>query len=136
MIAGSETTATLLSGCVYIVQKDHWVPQKLQAEIRDTSSNDKDNTMLSVSHLVYLDAVIQESLRIYPPVPIASSRSTPPEGAIICGHYVPGNASLLLSFLEGLLISSIWPSAFRNMRHTPHQSILRNQNHSTRSVCF
>jgi cytochrome P450 len=91
MIAGSETTATLLSGCIYLLQKNPRVQKKLQAEIRETFSDDEEITMLSVSHLTYLDAVIQESLRLYPPVPIALNRKTPPEGAMVCGHWVPGN---------------------------------------------
>jgi cytochrome P450 len=95
MIAGSETTATLLAGCTYLLQKHPRVRQKLHAEIRSTFLDDKEITMLSVSHLTYLDAVIGESLRLYPPVPIALSRMTPPEGAAICGHWVPGNVCLL-----------------------------------------
>ena len=95
MIAGSETTATLLAGCTYLLQKHPRVRQKLHAEIRDAFLDDKEITMLSVSHLTYLDAVIGESLRLYPPIPIALSRMTPPEGAAICGHWVPGNVCLL-----------------------------------------
>ena len=95
MIAGSETTATLLAGCTYLLQKHPRVLQKLHAEIRDKFLDDKEITMLSVSHLTYLDAVIGESFRLYPPVPVALGRMTPPEGASICGHWVPGNVRLL-----------------------------------------
>jgi hypothetical protein len=104
MIAGSETTATLLAGCTYLLQKHPRVLQLLQAEIRDTFSNDKEITILSVSHLAYLNAVIEESLRLYPPVPIALNRMTPPEGAMICGHWVPGNVCLLQMHLIYVLI--------------------------------
>jgi cytochrome P450 len=103
MIAGSETTATLLAGCTYLLQKNPLVRQKLYAEIRDTFRDDEEITMLSVGHLTYLDAVIVEALRRYPPVPIALNRSTPPEGAMICGHWVPGNVCLLQMRLTYLL---------------------------------
>ena len=93
MIAGSETTATLLSGCIYLLQKNPLALQKLQTEIRNTFSDEGEITMLSVGHLKYLEAVIDESLRLYPPVPISLSRVTPPEGAVVCGHWVPGNVS-------------------------------------------
>ena len=95
MIAGSETTATLLSGCIYLLQKNPHAREKLEAEIRDKFLDEKEITMLTVSHLKYLDAVIEESLRCYPPVPIALNRMTPPEGAKICGYWVPGNVSLV-----------------------------------------
>jgi cytochrome P450 len=95
MIAGSETTATLLAGCTYLLQKNPRVLKKLQAEIRNSFAADEEITMISVSHLAYLDAVIEESLRLYPPVPIALNRMTPPEGAEICGEWVPGNVCLV-----------------------------------------
>jgi cytochrome P450 len=38
-----------------------------------------------------LEAVIQESLRIWPSVFFGSQRVTPPEGLDINGHFVPGN---------------------------------------------
>lgn len=106
MIAGSETTATLLAGCTYLLQKHPRVRQKLQAEIRDSFLDDKEITMLSVSHLTYLDAVVGESLRLYPPVPVALTRMTPPEGAVICGHWVPGNVCPLRMRLSFLLTVS------------------------------
>jgi cytochrome P450 len=97
MIAGSETTATLLAGCTYLLQKNPRVLQKLLSEIRESFSDEEQITMVSVGQMKYLDAVIEESLRLYPPVPIALNRSTPPEGATICGFWVPGNVSLPLS---------------------------------------
>ncbi|KAL1872141.1 hypothetical protein Plec18167_006744 [Paecilomyces lecythidis] len=110
MIAGFETTATLLAGCTYLLQKHPRVRQKLYAEIGETFLDENEITMLSVSHLTYLDAVIEESLGLYPPVPISLNRLAPPEGAVICGHWVPGNVSVgipqfaayssLLNFVE------------------------------------
>jgi cytochrome P450 len=94
MIAGSETTATLLSGCTYLLQKHPQVLRKLEAEIRGAYSSDEDITMTNVGQLKYLEAVIEESLRLYPPVPVALNRTTPPEGAEICGQWIPGNVSV------------------------------------------
>jgi cytochrome P450 len=94
LIAGSETTATLLPGCIYLLHRHPQVLQKLHSEIRNTFQSEKEITMISVSSLTYLDAVIKESLRLYPPVPIALNRTTPPEGTAVCGYWVPGNVSL------------------------------------------
>jgi cytochrome P450 len=58
MIAGSETTATLLAGCAYLLQKYPRVLRKLEDEIRGPFPNDEDITMITVGHLKYLDAVI------------------------------------------------------------------------------
>lgn len=110
MIAGFETTATLLAGCTYLLQKHPRVRQKLYAEIGETFLDENEITMLSVSHLTYLDAVIEESLGLYPPVPISLNRLAPPEGAVICGHWVPGNVfslQMLLSYLLTVIQVSV-----------------------------
>ena len=44
-----------------------------------------------MNRLPYLLAVLEEALRHYPPVPVALSRVTPPEGASVCGVWVPGD---------------------------------------------
>jgi len=131
MIAGSETTATLLAGCIYLLQKNPLARQRLQAEIRNAFTDDNDITMLNVTQLKYLDAVIQESLRLYPPVPIALNRTTPPEGAIICGHWVPGDVRPLEMRSEMSADSHLgvgWGSAFRRV-------YLSSQLHGTKLFC-
>ncbi len=40
-------------------------------------------------------AVLNESLRLYPPVTAGLVRMTPPEGSMIAGQYVAGNVSTL-----------------------------------------
>ena len=89
MIAGSETTATLLSGATYLLMKHPTVLKKLESEIRRFST-DAELTFISTSQLPYLNAVIEESFRLYPPGPVRAPRITKPGGAIIDGHYVPG----------------------------------------------
>jgi cytochrome P450 len=94
MVAGSETTATLLSGCMYLLQKNPEIQKKLQGEVRGAFSNEDEITVTKVNSLTYLLAVLEESLRFFPPVPIALGRRTPPEGASICGAWVPGGIAV------------------------------------------
>jgi cytochrome P450 len=94
IVAGSETTATLLSGATFYLLKNPVVLQKLQDEIRTSLSNEQDINLLSVMRLPYLNAVLEESLRMYPPVPATFPRTTPVGGAIVCGRFVPGGTSV------------------------------------------
>ena len=89
IIAGSETTATLLSGCVYLLTTHPEVLDKLTQEVRTTFSEDKEITLLSVNNLHYMMAVLNETLRIYPPVPINMPRCAPKGGAMVAGHFIP-----------------------------------------------
>ncbi|KAH8637303.1 benzoate 4-monooxygenase [Alternaria alternata] len=42
----------------------------------------------------YLTGIINESLRLHPPVPSGLQRVTPAEGAIIAGRYIPGHMNV------------------------------------------
>ncbi|KAI4127757.1 MAG: hypothetical protein LQ341_006758, partial [Variospora aurantia] len=97
LIGGSETTATLLSGATYhlLTNPDKFV--KLQAEVRGAFQDESDMTLNSLAKhdlLPYLEAVLIESLRMYPPVPANLPRVTGPEGDIIDGYFVPANTSV------------------------------------------
>lgn len=47
-----------------------------------------------LAHLEHLNSVINEALRLYPPVPSALQRLTPPEGLTVAGTYIPGNVTI------------------------------------------
>lgn len=91
--AGSETTASLLSGAVFHLLKNETALRKVTDEVRSSFANEDEITFATVARLPYLQAVIDESLRMYPPVPGALPRRTPPEGDVIDGYTVPGNVS-------------------------------------------
>jgi len=44
-----------------------------------------------IANLDHLNAVINETLRLHPPVPSMLQRKTPPEGINIDGEFIPGN---------------------------------------------
>ncbi|KAF8472717.1 cytochrome P450 [Kalaharituber pfeilii] len=90
--AGSETTSTLLSGLTYYLIKTPNVCQRLKEEIRSSFQNYWDINSLTTQHLPYLNAVIEEGLRIYPPVPIGLPRVSP--GAMVDGHYIPAGVTV------------------------------------------
>ena len=93
LAAGSETTATMLSGTTYYLLNRKDALKKLTDEVRAAFTSQEEITILSTAQLRYLNAVIQEALRIYPPVAGALPRYTLPEGDTIDDHFVPGNVS-------------------------------------------
>lgn len=93
MIAGTETTATLLSGLTYYLLTNPSTMEKLKQEIRHAFDSDKEICFQKLVQLKYLNACVSEALRMYPPVPTGLPRLTPPEGIAIDGHWVPGNVS-------------------------------------------
>jgi Cytochrome P450 len=99
--AGAETIATLLSGCTYLLLTNPRVIEKLQEEIRGTCATSDEITITKMNQLPYVHAVLEESLRLYPPVPTALLRTTLPGGSAICGHFVPGNVRICFKCLAG-----------------------------------
>ncbi|KAI9875449.1 MAG: hypothetical protein M1830_008463 [Pleopsidium flavum] len=94
IIAGSETTATLLSGTTFHLLSNPETYKKLVNEVRATFKNEDEINSITVNKLKYLQAVLEEGLRIYPPVPCTIARKTPREGDEICGRWIPGNTSV------------------------------------------
>ncbi|KAH6608323.1 hypothetical protein Trco_001669 [Trichoderma cornu-damae] len=91
MTAGSDTNATLLCGCLYYTMRDRAVWNRLADEIRSSFAEESDLTFLSLQKLPFLNAVIEEALRLYVVVPSTFSRRTPREGATIAAKFVPGD---------------------------------------------
>ncbi|CAG8927155.1 unnamed protein product [Penicillium salamii] len=89
IVAGSETSATLLSGCIYYLCRTPRVMAKLTTEIRSSFTQDSNMTFRALEPLTYLAAVIDESLRMYPPFVTSLARLVPTGGALVSGHFVP-----------------------------------------------
>ncbi|KAM0816462.1 hypothetical protein AB5N19_02264 [Seiridium cardinale] len=91
VIAGSETTATLLCGALYLLTTHPSALKRLEEEVRSRFQDESEITLSSVNGLDYMLACLDESLRCYPPVPITAPRVAPAGGAVIAGHAVPEN---------------------------------------------
>ncbi|QSZ32316.1 hypothetical protein DSL72_001890 [Monilinia vaccinii-corymbosi] len=87
IIAGSETTAVSLTAMLSFLLR---YPEKLKILIDEVRGAFTDASQINVEGtlpLEYLFAVIEETLRILPPVPFGLPRTCP--GAVIDGHAVP-----------------------------------------------
>lgn len=93
-MAGSETTATALTGAIYLLAKNTRVMNKLRDEIRESFTQENAIEFASTDKLPYLCAVIQEALRLYPPGPNTQPRITPAQGNIVLGERLPANVSV------------------------------------------
>ena len=90
VVAGSETTATALSGIMGNLLRNQEIMKTLTEEIRHSFQHATEICAERVISLKYLGAVIEEGLRLCPPVPLGMPRVAPANGARISGHWVPG----------------------------------------------
>ncbi|KAI4601526.1 hypothetical protein KJ359_011656 [Pestalotiopsis sp. 9143b] len=87
IVAGSETTATFLGAVTYFLLKNPDSLAKLQQEVRGTFPTYDQINGDTATSLPYLEATIEEGLRLFPPAAIALPRECP--GVEIDGHWVP-----------------------------------------------
>ncbi|MCJ1251728.1 hypothetical protein MMC30_008965 [Trapelia coarctata] len=90
VIAGSETTATVLSGITSYLLKSPESMRELETEICGAFKHEEEISVDRVTKLPFLNAVIEEGLRLCPPVPAILPRWVPPEGDFVCGEWLPG----------------------------------------------
>lgn len=70
---------------------------KLVDEIRTAFETVDDISVETLAKLPYLNACIEEGMRMYPPVPTGLPRITPKGGAPICGQWVPEDVTVSVS---------------------------------------
>ena len=103
IVAGSDTTATSLSGIMYHLLKTPKTLQRLRCEIEESVNKRGGSASVSWAEsqgLPYLQAVLKEALRLHTAVALPMERVVPKTGAVICGYYFPEGVSLLNSLTE------------------------------------
>lgn len=84
--------------------------QKLCDEICTSFKSEEEVTYETLSKLPYLNACLEEGLRIHPPIPTGLLRTVPKGGDTIDGHWIPGGTSVAV----GGWAASHCPDNFRD----------------------
>lgn len=85
VIAGTDSVAATLTHMFFHLAYDEGLVARLQAELDALPD-------LAHEHLMgvgLLDAVINETMRLHPPVPSGTQRVTPPEGMHVGERFIP-----------------------------------------------
>ncbi|KAK0671676.1 putative cytochrome P450 E-class, group IV [Cercophora samala] len=101
IVAGSDTTATAIRATMLYVMTTPRVYQALQREIDEGIKNGKISNPITAAEgagLPYLQGVIYEGLRLFPPFTGTPFKVVPPEGDTIDGKFVPGGTRIAASF--------------------------------------
>ncbi|KAF5733998.1 hypothetical protein HS088_TW16G00439 [Tripterygium wilfordii] len=112
LAAGRDTLSIGLSWFIWLIANNPSVETKILEEIKANLADTEDaNRYLfsvnEVNKLVYLQAALCETLRLYPPVPI-NHKSTLEQDILPTGHAVKRNQMVLISFYSVGRNKEIW----------------------------
>lgn len=94
LLAGHETTANALTWTFHLISRHPAVEEKLLAEIRAVLG-DRTPRMDDLPQLVFTKQVIQESMRLHPPIWIIERRAIREDR--IAGYHIPAGSSVVIS---------------------------------------
>lgn len=119
-VAGHDTTSVVLTWTLYLLARHPEIEEKLQIEIL---ANDK-STPLTMEHLMeypYLKMIIQESMRLYPPVWSFGRKAITDD--IVNGYAFPSGTSCTMPALFVHRNPSFWekPNEFYPEHFTPEK---------------
>jgi cytochrome P450 len=124
LVAGHETTAVALSWTWYLLAENPQAERRLHAEV-DEVLGDRPPTVDDLKDLPYTRMVLEESMRLYPPV-WATSREAY-EDDEVGGLRVPARTTITLSQYVTHRHPAFWPDPerFDPERFTPERSAER-----------
>ncbi|GAB6032288.1 hypothetical protein CHUAL_010928 [Chamberlinius hualienensis] len=96
MFAGHDTTSIAISWSIYCIGQHPEIQQKVVDELKSVYDTiDRSSTTQDLANLKYLECVIKECLRLFPPVPGFARKMT--EDINICGYKVPSGATVMVA---------------------------------------
>lgn len=120
-LAGHETTAITLSWAFYLLEQHPEVEERLLSELSDVLGG-RDPGYEDFPKLVYTRAVIEETMRLYPPVHAFSRINAEPDE--IDGNPIPKKSFVVISTWLLHRHKKYWeaPNAFRPERFLPENA--------------
>ncbi|KAK9118059.1 hypothetical protein Scep_016152 [Stephania cephalantha] len=95
-IAGSDTSSSTIEWAMAELLRNPEKLEKVKAELRDKIKEGKQIEESDIPYLLYLQAVVKETLRLHPPAPLLLPRRAQTD-VELCGFNVPKNTQVLVN---------------------------------------
>lgn len=110
LVAGHDTSTALLAWAVYMLSQDPEIAARVQAEADDVLGPEAP-TLETLNRLTYLEQVINETMRLYPPLHLGNRR--PAVDLEFQGYRLPAGSRLMYSPFLTHRHPAYWPNPTR-----------------------
>nr|GLL49272.1 angelicin synthase-like [Ipomoea trifida] len=117
VIGATDTTATMVEWVMASLLDNPEIMEKVQKELEENVGMNNIVEEIHLPKLIYLDAVVKETLRLYPALPLLLNRC-PTQSTQVGGYTIPKDTTLFLNIHAIHRDSQVWdnPLEFRPER--------------------
>ncbi|PSS31381.1 Cytochrome P450 82A3 like [Actinidia chinensis var. chinensis] len=114
---GADSTTVMLTWALSLLMNNCHVLKKAQEELDFHVGKERQVDESDIAKLAYLQAIVKETLRLYPAAPLSGVREFT-EDCIVCGYHIPKGTRLMVNLWKIQRDPTIWadPSEFRPER--------------------
>nr|XP_043636865.1 xanthotoxin 5-hydroxylase CYP82C4-like [Erigeron canadensis] len=137
ILTGSESTAETLTWALSLLLNNPRVLKAAQKELEDHVGKNKWVEESDIKNLTYLQAIVKETLRMYPPGPLAGPREAI-EKCYIGGYHVPKGTRLIVNVWKLHRDPQVWadPNDFKPERFLEKHSNINYQGQNFEYIPF
>lgn len=94
IVAGSDNTSATLVYMFYHLARNPSIASKARDELQALYNENGSFNHREAMRIEYVNGIINETLRLHPPVPSGLQRLTPPEGLKVGETFIPGDTTV------------------------------------------
>ncbi|GLT39064.1 hypothetical protein SLA2020_132720 [Shorea laevis] len=109
ILAGSDTTMVTLTWALSLLLNNSHVLKKAQEELDIHVGRDRHVEESDIKNLVFLQAIVKETMRLYPPVPVIHRAATE-DCTLSSGHRIPAGTQVMINVWNIHHDKLVWPN--------------------------
>ncbi|KAF9602117.1 hypothetical protein IFM89_025162 [Coptis chinensis] len=123
LLGGTDTTMITLTWALSLLLNNRHILKKAQAEIDTQVGKDTQVDESDIVKLVYLQAIVKETLRLYPAAPLSAPHESNKD-CTIAGYHIPAGTRLITNVWKIQRDPRVWsnPSEFQPERFLTDQA--------------
>ncbi|KAL9260076.1 Cytochrome P450 82A3-like protein [Drosera capensis] len=109
ILGGTDTTTVTLTWAISLLLNKREALKKVQDELDREVGGERQVNDAYLKNLVYLQAVVKETMRLYSPAPLAATREAISD-CNIAGYHIPAGTQLIPNFYKIQRDPRVWPN--------------------------